>query len=68
MKAYKIEVLVIDHQNLGLDAVVCELANVKHLWSQVVKTKEAEIGAWCDEHPLNHRETFKATLAKLFDE
>lgn len=57
MKAYKFEILVIDHEEIGKNNITEMLKNVRHLYPSILEIKEAEIGEWYDEHPLNKKET-----------
>jgi len=53
MKAYKIEVLVIDFEDLGEEDAKYQLGNMRHLDVKVVDSKKVDIGEWDDDHPLN---------------
>jgi hypothetical protein len=57
MKAYKIELLVIDHEGHGEDAICFELERSRYIMPQVINTEEFEIGEWPDDHPLNKTDT-----------
>lgn len=53
MKAYKIELLVIDHENIG----VCKETfkyNFEYYSSRVMSVQGEDIGEWHDNHPLNY--------------
>lgn len=71
MKAYKIELLVVDHDGLGAAGIAQEIENARYanrcISPQVMSTQEADIGEWTDEHPLNN--TFRARIeyARLFE-
>lgn len=52
MKAYKVELLVLDHENIG----VCKETfreDFEYLFPQVMSIESKEIGEWDDKHPLN---------------
>ncbi len=57
MKAYKIELLVIDHDECGGDEIAGHIENVNYpndcISPNVLSIKEADIGEWHDNHPLN---------------
>jgi hypothetical protein len=56
MKAYKVEVLVLDHECVGEDGVVYFLENVKYLYPKVMSIQSKEIGEWDYDNPLNRRD------------
>lgn len=68
MKAYKVELLVLDHQNLGEGEITFLLENVKYLYPSVMSIQSRDIGEWDDDHPLNHRDTVRQTYDELFGE
>lgn len=66
MKAYKIEVLVIDFEDAGETEIVKSLQNVRHINPQIKNIKSADIGEWSDAHPLNKRDECEYEYKKLF--
>jgi len=66
MKAYKVEVLVLDFENYGKEQIDLMLGDVRGLSCSVRGIEEADIGAWSDEHPLNHRSTSDQEFKRLF--
>lgn len=70
MKAYLLQVLVIDHDHLGVDEVerILEDANypLDCIAPRVIKSQSAEIGDWDDDNPLNHSDTQAAEVDRLF--
>ncbi len=64
MKAYKLEVLVIDHEGYGVQEFENQLENLDFV--HVVRSKEAEIGEWDDDHPLNQKRTMVKEFDRLF--
>ena len=66
MKAYKIEVLVIDFEDIGEKEIGDTLANLRDLSVDVKSIKSVEIGEWRDDHPLNKKETSDNEYARLF--
>lgn len=71
MKAYKIELLVIDFDNLGKDLLIQLIENASYpndcVTPQVKSVVERDIGEWHDDHPLNKRITANAAYKELFD-
>ena len=52
MKAYKVELLVLDHENIG----VCEesfMQDFEYFSPLVMSIQSKEIDEWDDDHPLN---------------
>ena len=70
MKAYKVTILIIDHDELGADGIEVELENTKYanhcISPKVQEIEEAEIGEWSDEHPLNKFSTQEAEYERIF--
>jgi len=56
MKAYKVELLIIDHDGVGDDiSSIIENANYPNdcISPKVMEIQSCHIGAWRDDHPLN---------------
>jgi hypothetical protein len=68
MKAYKLEVLVIDHEGYGADDVTVEIEQLGGWHTSVLSSKEADIGEWHDDHPLNSTSKQKEECERLFKE
>lgn len=66
MKAYKIEVLVLDFEGVGEGNIVTELENMRFVSAYAMNTSEADIGQWSDDHPLNHATTWLDEAERLF--
>lgn len=66
MKAYKIELLIIDHEDMGLEEILDDLDNTQFTMPQVKSVEVRDIGDWSDEHPLNRNETADAEYRALF--
>jgi len=70
MKAYKLEILVINHDLVPEDEIKYHIENVRYpnrcLSPIVMDMKEADIGEWDDDHPLNQKATFLAEYQRLF--
>lgn len=64
MKAYRVEIVIVDFDELGPDGLIEELEAVNfpndciHLSASNVRIAQVvDIGDWSDEHPLNRRGT-----------
>jgi len=72
MKVYKLEVMVIDHDELGPDGIREELENAdfaNHCIHPAVKKVECrDIGEWSDDHPLNIGSACEEEYRRLFEE
>lgn len=70
MKAYKITLLVIDHDEIGREAITDALEHTHYpnhcIAPDVRAVEEADIGEWTDDHPLNRRDTADAAYQALF--
>lgn len=70
MKAYKITLLFIDHDNVGPASAqqLIEDARLPNHISpgHVMALEERDIGEWYDEHPLNNYKTHIAAYQNLF--
>jgi hypothetical protein len=66
MKAYLMTVLVLDHEGHGLEDAENCIESVRNWYPTIISSKEADIGEWSDEHPLNSRLTVKAECDRLF--
>lgn len=70
MKAYKLEVLVIDTDELGGPGILQLIECTKYpnwcMEPKVMDIKERDIGEWTDSHPLNQYETRRKEYKRLF--
>ena len=66
MKAYKLEILVLDFENAGIEDIKTLLENTKYINVQVKNYEVRDIGEWHDEHPLNNKNTAESEYYKLF--
>ena len=68
MKAYKVEILVIDHDGLGGNGIREAFEDTKYpnrcIIPDVMAMESADIGEWHDEHPMNI--SVDAEYARLF--
>jgi hypothetical protein len=71
-KAYRIELLVIDHDELGSEEIVELLENHKYpnycISPKIMSMDERDIGEWTDDHPLNKSDTQEKYYNKRFNE
>lgn len=68
MKAYKVELLVIDHNDVGEGEITFVLEDVKYIYPKVMSIQSKDIGEWDDDHPLNQRDQYRPFYEKLFKE
>lgn len=66
MKAYKVEILVLDFEHMPEGDIVYFIENIKHLYPKVMSIQSKEIGEWNDDHPLNRKDTAKQTYDDLW--
>ncbi len=70
MKAYKLEILIIDLDKVGKDEIVSILENTKYpnwcISPDVKSIEEADIGEWHDDHPLNKKASCDEEYKRLF--
>jgi hypothetical protein len=66
VKAYKLELLVIDFENYGEEELKMLAMNARGLDPTVISIEGRDIGEWTDDHPLNNRRTAKAEFKRLF--
>jgi hypothetical protein len=66
MKAYKLEILIIDHENSGEENIKRAVKDLRYYYPSILSTKEADIGEWSDDHPLNKHNTQKAAVEEYF--
>ncbi len=71
MKAYKIELLIIDFDELGQEGIETELNNVNFpndcISLNIKNIIEKDIGDWHDNHPLNLNDTVDKEYKRLFN-
>lgn len=70
MKAYKLEILVLDFDNVGDDipVIIEDQRYPNHCISpRVLDVKVSDIGEWYDHHPLNLGKTTKEEILKYFE-
>ena len=68
-KVFKIEILIIDHDECGEEGVKDVIENTRYpnrcIDPHVMNIKSAEVD-WTDDHPLNNCGTMAATYRDLF--
>lgn len=71
MKVYKLEVMVLDFDDLGADEIVSVLENQKYpnycIAPDVMSIEERDCGEWHDDHPLNKHSTQEIEFQRLFN-
>lgn len=71
MKVYKLEVMVLDFDELGEEGIVEMLESAHYpngcMFPKVMKISGKEIGPWSDEHPLNNNDTIDSEFDRLFN-
>ena len=71
MKAYKVELLIIDHDQLGASAIKQVIEQTRYtnhcINPAVVCVQWADIGEWSDSHPLNRRDTWIDEFRRIFN-
>jgi hypothetical protein len=70
VKAYKVELLVIDFDHIGGEEICSVIEEARYpnrcIMPSVKRIEERDIGDWTDGHPLNRAETSVAEYARLF--
>lgn len=68
MKMHKLEVYVIDFDDIGIDDIVAELEDISMGMVQVKSGATTDIGKWHDDHELNQYTTPVEVFRKYFRE
>ena len=66
MKAYSIEMLVLDNEDMGFNEVESLVKNTRYLYPSIINMREAEVKEWSDDHPLNKEDTAVEEYHRLF--
>ena len=70
VKAYKVEILVVDHDGLGPEEIKNVFENMKYpnrcMYPVVMGMVERDIGEWTDDHPLNGIDEQDEEYQRLF--
>lgn len=67
MKAYKIELLIVDSESIGEKDIKKLLENCKYIYPTVMDIKSADIGEFHDDHPLNQWDTMEGEFKRIFN-
>jgi len=67
MKAYKIEMIIVDTVNEGIDSILATVDCMRYHKADVLAITEADIGEWSEEHPLNLKTTKNYQKREYFD-
>lgn len=75
MRAYKLEILVIDYDEVdqGTGEEIKELIENQKFPNycinpRVMAIQSADIGPWTDDHPLNKRDTSESEYRRIFSD
>jgi len=70
MKVYKVELMVLDWDDIGEDGIKDEIENARYgnrcISPDVVSSESRDIGEWSDDHPLNQLNTAVSEFNRLF--
>lgn len=66
MKVHKIELLVFDFEDYGVDRFKPMLNDMKYIMANVMSTSTVEIEGWTDDHPLNKHATQHDEYYRIF--
>lgn len=64
MKAYKIEIVIIDHEDRGPNEIIDIINCVDDITMSPYAVKVADIGEWTDDHPLNQSDDWNEAVAE----
>lgn len=71
VKVHRVEVLVVDHDDMGAEEVKTVIENTRYpnhcMYPQVIATETREV-EWSDRHPLNLPGGTKWAMTHLFNE
>ena len=72
MKVYKVEIFIVDHDQLGADEIRDVIENARYpnhcIYPDVKSIIEKDIGEWSDDNPLNKPSTADAEYKRLFNQ
>jgi hypothetical protein len=66
MKAYKVEMIIVDFNGYGLEELKLNLESMRFYNPDIIDILEGDIGEWDDDHPLNYKGTTKEEKLKYF--
>lgn len=67
MKAYKVELIVVDHEGYGSNTLKQNIEDMRYYNPMVISIVDGEIGDWTDFHPLNYSSTPLEEKLKYFN-
>lgn len=71
MKVYKIEICIIDFDQLGEKEIRDVIKHTRYpnrcITPKIISVEERDIGEWDDDHLLNQKDKFKAEYERLFN-
>lgn len=67
MKAYKVELIVVDYGGYGPEELKTHLKQMRFYNPDVIEITEADIGEWYDQHPLNLLSTTEEDKLRYFE-
>lgn len=72
MKVYKIEVMVIDLDEIGEEEIKDVIEHTKYpnrcIHPEVIQIESRDVGKWTDDHLLNHVSKSAAEFKRLFSQ
>lgn len=70
MKAHKVELLILDFDEVGVEMIKELMENVKYpnrcIQPDVKDIKTVDIGEWSDDHLLNKKATAQSEYQRIF--
>lgn len=66
VRAYLIEILVLDFENTAPAVLKEKIENARQALPSILSMKMRELSPWSDDHPLNRLETRDEELKRLF--
>lgn len=67
MKVYKIEIMVVDMDQIGEEEIIGVIESTKYIHPEVKAIDSRDIGEWHDDHPLNSITKADAEYRRLFN-
>ena len=67
MKVYKVELFVLDFDNVGKKGIKSELENsIDYFSTTIINIQSKDIGEWSDDNPLNFKDKQVKEYNRLF--
>ena len=67
MKAYRVEMIVVDFENHGEAVLRQNIDQMRYYAPDIIAVEEADIGEWSDDHPLNCKSTLRYEKRAYFE-